>query len=138
MQKDQAYHEAAIAYNDAIAEVAEEVAPTLGHPEVQRWCTAVGKQHRFHSKRHQSALNKILARESYEENVEQVRDGLDVPPLEDEEEKTEAPSMDSLLKTEAEAETGVGTLSDGCVKFHQPTRLECDFYPTKGVTNTDG
>lgn len=59
MQKDQSYHEAAIIYNTRLAEFAEELAETLKDDEVQRWCRAVGKQHRFHAKRHQSSLANL-------------------------------------------------------------------------------
>ena len=84
MQKDQAYHEDAITYNEDIAEFAENLAPKLKNETVNQWCLSVAKQHRFHAKRHRSALNKILLHQPAGE-VEQIVDGLDVPePKEDE------------------------------------------------------
>jgi len=62
MTKDQSYHEDAIEYNSKLAAVAEELAKDLGNPEVKKWCASVGKQHRFHAKRHTNALAKLNAR----------------------------------------------------------------------------
>lgn len=118
MQKDQAYHEAAIKYNEGLAEFAENLAPTLNHEEVQKWCVAVGKQHRFHAKRHQSALNKILLKQT-PETVEVLADGLDVP----------APAV------EAVDDGPPDLLSDGCNKYHNPTRPNCEFNPNKETAN---
>lgn len=59
MQKDLTYHLSAIEYNDALAVVAEETADKVEHPEVKKWCRSVAKQHRFHAKRHRSALAKL-------------------------------------------------------------------------------
>lgn len=121
MQKDQSYHEAAIAYNEGLAEFAENLAPTLGHEEVRKWCTAVGKQHRFHAKRHQSALNKILLRQPAEE-VEHVADGLDVP----------EPAVEEEVVVERKV-TPSPVLSDGCDPFHDPTNPNCDFRPKENA-----
>lgn len=120
MQKDQAYHESAIAYNEGLAEFAENLVPTLEHDEVKRWCTAVGKQHRFHAKRHRNALNKLLMKQAAPP-VETLADGLDVPePIEEVvEERPE----------ETEAEDGNPPLTDGCSPFHDPTNINCEFYP---------
>lgn len=122
MQKDESYHEAAIAYNEGLAEFAEKLAPTLGHPEVERWCKAVGKQHRFHAKRHQAALDKILSKKGSEEvTVESIPDGLDVPEV-----------------VEKPAETSVKTFDDGCVESHKPLdNPDCEFSPNK-VVNFSG
>lgn len=82
MQKTPAYHESAIAYNEGLAEAAEKLAPTLEHEEPRKWCIAVGKQHRFHAKRHRSALSKLLAKQEAPP-VERIPDGLDVPDPDD-------------------------------------------------------
>ena len=133
MQKDQAYHEAAIAYNEGLAEYAENLVPTLGHEEVRKWCTAVGKQHRFHAKRHRSALNKILLKQK-PEIVEALADGLDVqvPPdsdvvtVEGEAELTAVRQVEveEILEPKSELK-----LDDGCVQFHNPSDPNCEFYP---------
>ena len=60
MLKTKSYHESAIVYNEKLAEFAEELSKKLVNEEVQRWCKAVGKQHRFHAKRHRAALERIL------------------------------------------------------------------------------
>jgi hypothetical protein len=120
MQKDQAYHESAIAYNEGLAEYAENLATTLEHEEVKRWCTAVGKQHRFHAKRHRNALNKLLLKQAAPP-VETVMDGMDVPPQ----------GEPNVVREEA-VEEEVTVLEDGCSPFHNPTRPECQFYPQAG------
>jgi len=122
MQKDQTYHESAIKYNEGIAEIAETLAPTLEDEQVRKWCTAVGKQHRFHAKRHRSALNKILLKQSVP-SVEVVMDGMDVPANADEEV--------TMTVTEDEVENIVQrvVLEDGCSPYHDPTRVECVFFP---------
>jgi hypothetical protein len=152
MQKDQSYHESAIKYNEGLAEAAEILAPTIEHPEVQRWCTAVGKQHRFHAKRHHAALEKIILRGSSTAEVEGFVDGLDVPEPDEDDgidveqleaiEETEAiladeDAMDAIEEAEAEIVTtsAVATFSDGCVQFHQPVLLTCEFNPSKVVPN---
>lgn len=148
MLKDQAYHEAAIKYNEGLAEFAETLAPTLGHEEIRRWCTAVGNQHRFHAKRHQSALNKILAKQTPEQ-VEQVTEGLDVPePVEDtdvdfrdagsgqyvSEEYAEENPETTVSETTPESYSMNKKFDDGCINTHKPLNELCDFHP-KGVAN---
>ena len=59
MQKDISYHSSAVQYNEGLAEAAEKLAETVEHPEVKKWCKSVGKQHRFHAKRHAAALAKL-------------------------------------------------------------------------------
>jgi len=135
MQKDQAYHKAAILYNEGLAEFAENLAKTLGHPEVQKWCVAVGKQHRFHAKRHRSALNKLLLKQTAAP-VEALADGLDVP--EPSIEGTLSATATVTTPSESEVEeilepTETKTLPDGCSPFHNPTRPECEFYPKSEV-----
>lgn len=156
MQKDQAYHEAAIDYNEGLAESAEQLVDTLGHEEVQRWCRAVAKQHRFHAKRHQSALDKLLAQdagdapqtvpevaEETSADVEQIPDGVDVPEAVDETSTDE--EIDRRAREEfdvahpAEADEGTteiieeappeDVLEDGCVKYHNPSNPNCSFAP---------
>lgn len=122
MQKDQAYHESAIAYNEGLAEFAENLVPTLEHDEVKRWCTAVGKQHRFHAKRHRNALNKLLLKQAAPP-VETVMDGMDVPAQAE-------PNVEPEATMTVEEEAAV--LEDGCSPFHNPTRPECQFYPQAG------
>lgn len=139
MQKDQSYHESAIAYNEGLAEFAENLVPRLEHEEVKRWCTAVGKQHRFHAKRHRSALEKFLRKEAAPP-VEMVRDGMDVPDPSEENEpevilgKAELRPTSELTEVEdiLEPETAVETLSDGCSPYHDPTNPACEFYPQSG------
>lgn len=141
MQKTEAYHEAAIQYNEGLAEAAEKLAPTLEHDEVKKWCIAVGKQHRFHAKRHRSALSKLQTKQEATP-VEAIRDGLDVPdPTEDEIKLFHEPVAGADVTAEATlAEpvlTQVATLDpneekhfdDGCVGQHQPLQESCEFYP---------
>lgn len=135
MQKDQSYHESAIKYNEGIAEFAENLAPTLEHAEVQKWCTSVGKQHRFHAKRHRSALNKLLLKQ-IPPPVEAISDGLDVPALADESEEINTPETGIHLppgtSTAVESppvEKDEQILPDGCTPFHTPTNPTCEFYP---------
>jgi len=122
MLKDQIYHESAIKYNEGLAEFAETLAPTLENEEVRKWCTAVGKQHRFHAKRHRSALNKILMKE-VAPSVEVVRDGMDVPA------DTEDVVVMTATSTEVEDIVKQEVLSDGCTPYHDPANVLCDFYP---------
>jgi len=65
-EKTIAYHRSAIIYNEGLAEAAERIAPDLEHPEIQKWCKSVGKQHRFHATRHKKALAKLEAGEGIE------------------------------------------------------------------------
>lgn len=67
MEKDATYHRSAVQYNEGLAQAAEALAKTLEHPEIKKWCVSVGKQHRFHAKRHKSALEKIRAGEKVED-----------------------------------------------------------------------
>jgi len=127
MQKDQAYHEAAIAYNEGLAEFAENLVPTLGHEEVRKWCTAVGKQHRFHAKRHRSALNKIILKEK-PEIVESIPDGLDVPEP-SEENVVSATAVLSKTSETVVTPSSQETLGDGCSPYHNPADPKCEFYP---------
>jgi hypothetical protein len=124
MQKDQGYHESAIAYNEGLAEFAENLVPSLKNEEVKRWCTAVGKQHRFHAKRHRSALNKLLLKQAAPP-VEVLADGLDVPP------PSEGNEV-SVTEVEEIVESDTPALADGCSPFHDPTRPTCEFYPKSG------
>lgn len=57
--KSVTYHRSAILYNEELAARAEALVEEVEDPEVKKWCTSVGKQHRFHAKRHQSALDKL-------------------------------------------------------------------------------
>ena len=125
MQKDQTYHESAIKYNEGLAEFAENLAPTLEHEEVRRWCVAVGKQHRFHAKRHRSALNKLLLKQDTPP-VEAVMDGMDVPEAED-----LAVVTADVAEVEEIGEQQV--LEDACSPYHTPTRVECIFHPKENV-----
>jgi hypothetical protein len=129
MQKDQTYHESAIKYNEGLAEFAETLAPTLEHEEVRKWCTAVGKQHRFHAKRHRSALNKLLLRQE-SPPVEVFMDGMDVP---DPENTVTAEVTASETEVEEIVERD-DTLSDGCSPYHNPIDPNCQFHP-KGDDN---
>lgn len=55
------YHRSAIRYNEALAAAAEglENDPEITDEEVSKWGRGVGKQHRFHAKRHKAALAKL-------------------------------------------------------------------------------
>jgi hypothetical protein len=57
--KDVTYHRSAIFYNEELAARAEALVDEVEHPEVKKWCRSVGKQHRFHAKRHQASLAKL-------------------------------------------------------------------------------
>ena len=61
MEKDRSYHESAVMYNEGLAAFAEELSEKIEHAEIRKWCKHVGKQHRFHARRHQLALEKIEA-----------------------------------------------------------------------------
>lgn len=73
MPKDAAYHEAAIQYNDELADFAKALAARLEHPTVAGWARAVENQHRFHSSRHQNAIRKLEGRAP--NAVENTEDG---------------------------------------------------------------
>lgn len=140
MQKTEAYHEAAIKYNEGLAEAAEALAPSLEHEEPKKWCIAVGKQHRFHAKRHKSALEKLRNRQEAPP-VEHIPDGLDVPePAEEDAPKIvhepvqppgpAAPAEGVVTASNAENVKVSTTFSDGCVDEHKPLENEnCEFYP---------
>lgn len=87
MPKDVSYHEAAIQYNDELAEFAGDLATKLKHAEVARWSRAVQKQHEFHADRHKKALHKLKHEEKGAvENTEdggedRVVDDENVPPI---------------------------------------------------------
>lgn len=144
MQKTEAYHQAAIQYNEGLAEAAEDLAPSLEHEEVKKWCIAVGKQHRFHAKRHKSALNKLQTKQDQDTSpVEVMTDGLDVPEP-DEGEEVEEILEPKTVQAEAqlthqgqpapapEADVISGSaFSDGCVGEHQPMEPSCEYYPNK-------
>lgn len=77
MPKSRQYHEDAILYNEVLAEAAETVAKEIKDPEIQKWPTSVGKQHRFHASRHKKALVKLDKGEPYAP-VEIIPEGLDL------------------------------------------------------------
>ena len=56
------YHEAAIDYNEKMAETAEGLVDTVEHDVIKRWCTSIGKQHRYHANLHRRALNRLKAK----------------------------------------------------------------------------
>lgn len=72
MQDKSSYHRSAVQYNEALAAAAETQAEIVEHPEVKKWCRAIGKQHRFHAKRHKSALAKIEREQNKQESVEET------------------------------------------------------------------
>lgn len=147
MQKTPAYHEAAIQYNEGLAEAAEDLAPSIEHDEVKKWCVSVGKQHRFHAKRHRSALNKLLVKQEAPP-VETIADGLDVPDLEEDEslEPLEPPSEMEPAPDEDDAEhlpqADTQLLEDGCETFHNPQLKTCEFHSKMNISppkeNFDG
>lgn len=73
MQKPASYHRSAVIYNEALAEAAEGLSEKLEDPEIQKWARSVGKQHRFHLKRHKLALEKIEAGEEVDEEPDSVQ-----------------------------------------------------------------
>lgn len=64
MPKDVSYHEAAIKYNDELAEFAEGLSGRLDHEEISKWSMAVSKQHKFHAGRHRNALKQLQKMET--------------------------------------------------------------------------
>lgn len=78
MQKDKTYHQSAIEYNDALAVAAEEQAEKVEHPVIKKWCTSVAKQHRFHSKRHARALEKLQRVEDEPQVSEEIEEQTEV------------------------------------------------------------
>lgn len=59
MDHDASYYRDAVRYNEVLAEAAEGVATQLVDPTIKKWATGVGKQHRWHEKRHRGALAKL-------------------------------------------------------------------------------
>lgn len=57
--KDETYHKSAVFYNEEMAKAAENLAENVEHPIIQKWCRAVGKQHRYHEKKHRHALDRM-------------------------------------------------------------------------------
>lgn len=106
MQDKLVYHEDAILYNESVAKEAESLNDRLRDPEIKKWARAVAKQHRHHLKRHRSALRKLQAGEE-PESVEILPEGLDVPPLNEEESNLDAipvevPDTRSVAEQQAE------------------------------------
>lgn len=101
MQDKLIYHEDAILYNEAIAEEAEGLNDQLRDPEIKKWARAVAKQHRHHLKRHRSALRKLQAGEE-PESIEIIPEGLDVPPLQEEEQEDTRPLAEQQADFAAE------------------------------------
>ena len=123
MARNPAYHQSAIIYNERLAEAAEELAPTIEDEEVRKSCTSVGKQHRFHAKRHRSALNKLLTKQEAAP-VEQIPDGLDVPEPEEDVE---------LNENEVVIDGEVITIEDGANKPEEVVEVEAEqFKATTG------
>lgn len=71
MQDKELYHADAVEYNKVLAESAEALAETLNDPTVKKWNRGIAKQHRYHEKRHRSALSSLQeqATESVEDEV---------------------------------------------------------------------
>ena len=59
MTKDADYHEAAIKYNDGLANYAAELAETLENEIVKKWCLSVSRQHAYHARRHKKQLARL-------------------------------------------------------------------------------
>lgn len=131
MQKNQAYHQSAVKYNEVLAAAAEELAPTLEDETVKKWCTAVGKQHRFHAKRHKSALSKILSKEEAPP-VESLPDGLDVPePTEDLHSTEQEPQM--TAETERDVPVPTDNLEVPFEQEHTATSVVTEDDPAPSV-----
>ena len=64
--KDETYHKSAVFYNEEMAKAAENLAENVEHPIIQKWCRAVGKQHRYHEKKHRNALDRMSAKANEE------------------------------------------------------------------------
>jgi len=80
MQDRERYHESAVEYNEKMAIAAEELVDYLQDPVVKKWCVGIGKQHRFHLKRHRAALAKIRGKRIVEGNIELRSLSLDPEP----------------------------------------------------------
>lgn len=63
MHDKEIYHSSAVEYNRTLAEAAEKLVDVVEDPTVKKWCRGIGKQHRYHEKRHASALTKIQSEE---------------------------------------------------------------------------
>jgi hypothetical protein len=86
MQKDAKYHEAAIKYNEQLADAADAVADELEHEVIEGWARSVAKQHRFHLRRHQKALTKLQDRGKHAAETDDRPD--EQPPVKDDEKLT--------------------------------------------------
>lgn len=93
------YHRSAVRYNEVLAEAAEglENDSEINDPEVAGWARGVGKQHRFHAKRHKAAMDKL------EKN----------PP--------QPVSSDSTVQQDSTVEAQVATLEPADVPVEVPT-----------------
>ncbi len=125
MKKDLSYYESAIKYNAAIAEFAEQVAPTLPNEEVRRWCSSLAKKHRIHEKRHRIALDTVRARQ---EAPVVKEDNMDTASTVSGLEMVASASTEVKNNTLAEGDTIV--LADGCSPFHDPSTPNCEFFPS--------
>lgn len=83
MPKDKRHHEAAVMYNEELADFAEDLAARLPDSEPKKWCVAVSKQHRYHANKHKAALAMI---DNQGEAVEELDSGgqIEDVPAEDE------------------------------------------------------
>jgi len=61
VEKDQSYHEAVAFYNREMAQFAAELAERVDHPEPQRWCKGIAKQHEYHARVHERKANRPTA-----------------------------------------------------------------------------
>lgn len=118
MQKDVNYHESAVEYNDELAKFADSLAGRLEHPEVQRWCRSVAKQHKFHAGRHQKALRKLQEQEDGS-TVETEDGGEDV--VIDDERTVHRSAESGQFVTEAEAEENPSTTVEETVEVVSPS-----------------
>lgn len=84
MPKDPGYHRAAVQYNEKFAEFAEKVAGEIENEIVSNWCHGIHKQHLFHAKRHQRALDRLEGKQN-EGNSEMDETDVDTigPPAQD-------------------------------------------------------
>ena len=73
MQKTIEYYTAAIDYNEKMAETAEGLSESLENEVVKRWCTSIGKQHRYHANLHRRALNRLKRKEAEKQAEGQVQ-----------------------------------------------------------------
>lgn len=140
MRKDLSYYESAIEYNAAIAEFAEQVAPTLKNEEVRRWCLALAKKHRFHETKHRRALETVRARYTSPPDTDKTS-GLQMVVSAT---GTVIPSAEANATATTEVEDNVLaegdtlTLPDGCTQFHDPSNPNCEFFPSISQGNNNG